>query len=59
MTTYITNSPQPETETEIFYPSSDGEPIAETYDHLLYITNAPNPSYMNLTANSGLLAGIL
>jgi hypothetical protein len=32
MTTYIASSPQPETETEIFYPSSDGEPVAETYD---------------------------
>jgi Uma2 family endonuclease len=37
MTTYIGSSPQPETETEIFYPSSDGEPIAETYDHLYAI----------------------
>jgi Uma2 family endonuclease len=37
MTTYIESSPQSESETEIFYPSSDGEPIAETYDHLYAI----------------------
>ncbi|MBF2066158.1 MAG: Uma2 family endonuclease [Calothrix sp. C42_A2020_038] len=37
MTTYIATSSQPETEVEIFYPSSDGEPVAETYDHLYAI----------------------
>jgi Uma2 family endonuclease len=39
MTTYITNIPQSKTEvkSKIFYPSSDGEPVAETYDHLYAI----------------------
>jgi Uma2 family endonuclease len=37
MTTYIAGSPQLETEAEIFYPSSDGKPVAETYDHLYAI----------------------
>jgi Uma2 family endonuclease len=33
MTTVVSTQPQ----SEIFYPSSDGEPVAETYDHLYAI----------------------
>ncbi|RUT05227.1 hypothetical protein DSM106972_040480 [Dulcicalothrix desertica PCC 7102] len=37
MTTYIATS-QPEQEAkQVFYPSGDGEPVAETYDHLFAI----------------------
>lgn len=37
MTTYIATS-QPEQEVnQVFYPSGDGEPVAETYDHLFAI----------------------
>jgi Uma2 family endonuclease len=35
MTTLLANVPSQQ---EIFYPSSDGEPLAETYDHLIAIT---------------------
>jgi Uma2 family endonuclease len=35
MTTLLANIPSQQ---EIFYPSSDGEPLAETYDHLIAIT---------------------
>jgi hypothetical protein len=35
MTTLLANVPSQQ---EIFYSSSDGEPLAETYDHLIAIT---------------------
>jgi Uma2 family endonuclease len=37
MTTYIAGYPQSQTTSEIIYPSSDGKPVAETYDHLYAI----------------------
>jgi hypothetical protein len=30
-----------ESQPEIFYPSSDGEPLAETYDHLTSQAGSP------------------